>query len=265
MDSWFAAWSRVLLATLVLLPFIRPAKLSLSHKLMLMLIGAIQIGAMYSFYYPSFMYLSVPEVLLFTVMTPVYITLLNDVLNKSFEWRYLLVALLAVIGAIVIRYQDLSGDYLFGVLLVQGANLCFATGQVLYKRLDNTLETPHSQRFPWFFIGALLVSTVSMLAFGNLDKLPQTATQWGIIVYLGLVASGLGYLAWNKGATKVSVGTLAVMNNVLIPAGILVNVVIWSTPANPVPLTIGSTIIVFALVLDSYLQRSKNLKARDNV
>lgn len=256
-DSWFAAWSRVLLATLVLLPFIRPANLSHSHKLMLMLIGAVQIGAMYSFYYPSFMYLSVPEVLLFTVMTPIYITLLNDLFNRSFEWRYLLVALLAVIGAVVIRYQNLSDDYLIGILLVQGANLCFATGQILYKRLDKTLAIPHSQRFPWFFIGALLVSSIGLMVFGNLDKLPQTDTQWGIIIYLGIVASGIGYLAWNKGATKVSVGTLAVMNNLLIPAGILVNVVIWSKPANPIPLVIGSSIIVFALVLDSYLQRRR--------
>ncbi len=256
-DAWFAAWTRILLATLVLLPFLRPSRISTPHKLKLMLVGAIQIGAMYGFYYQSFLYLSVPEVLLFTVMTPIYITLINDLMEKSFHWRYLLVALLAVVGAVIIRYQTLDLNYLKGIAIVQGANLCFAAGQVMYKHLDNQLTIKHSERFGWFFLGALLVSSCSLVAFCNVDKLPQTSLQWGVIVYLGLVASGLGYLMWNKGATLVSVGQLAVMNNLLIPAGILVNVIIWSKPSDPLRLVLGSAVILLALLIDTYWQKRR--------
>ena len=77
-DAWFSVLMRIALATLVFLPFLKFKKTPKPLAIKLMLIGAIQLGAMYSFYYHSFLYLSVPEVLLFTVMTPIYITLLND-------------------------------------------------------------------------------------------------------------------------------------------------------------------------------------------
>ncbi|CCQ09209.1 Putative acetate efflux pump, MadN [Pseudoalteromonas luteoviolacea B = ATCC 29581] len=258
-DSWFAAWSRVLLACCVLVPFIRPQRLNQQHKLALMSIGAIQIGLMYGFYYQSFLYLSVPEVLLFTVMTPIYITLIHDAINKTFHWRYLVVALLAVFGAVVIRYEPLDSAYWTGILLVQGANLCFATGQVWYKHLDKSLNIKHTERFAWFFIGALIISSIGLLLFGNITKLPTTVTQWSVIVYLGLIASGVGYLAWNKGATLVSVGTLAVMNNALIPAGILVNILIWNKPSEPLRLALGSAMIVLALMVDWRINQSRRV------
>jgi drug/metabolite transporter (DMT)-like permease len=34
-----------------------------------------------------------------------------------------------------------------------------------------------------------------------------------ILVWLGVVASGLGYFMWNYGATQVDAGTLGIMNN----------------------------------------------------
>lgn len=53
--------------------------------------------------------------------------------------------------------------------------------------------------------------------------MPQTTLQWGILVFLGVVASGIGYFMWNYGATQVDAGTLGIMNNMHVPAGLLVN------------------------------------------
>ena len=57
--------------------------------------------------------------------------------------------------------------------------------------------------------------------------MPQTTLQWGILVFLGVVASGIGYFMWNYGATQVDAGTLGIMNNMHVPAGLLVNLAIW--------------------------------------
>ena len=103
-DAWFSVLMRIALATLVFLPFLKFKKTPKPLAIKLMLIGAIQLGAMYSFYYHSFLYLSVPEVLLFTVMTPIYITLLNDALERHFNPRFLVIAIIAVCGALAIRY-----------------------------------------------------------------------------------------------------------------------------------------------------------------
>jgi len=251
-DAWFSVLMRVALATVIFLPFLKLRQIEAKVAWQLMVCGALQLGIMYGFYYQSFLYLSVPEVLLFTVMTPIYITLLNDLLNRRLNLGFIFSALLAVIGAITIRYQGLDEGFLKGFLIVQGANLCFAAGQVGYKRTMTKERTKLPQRtvFGWFFIGALAVVIPCYLILGNPEKLPTTTLQWSILTYLGLVASGLGYFAWNKGATQVNVGTLAVANNLLIPAGIVVNLVFWNRDADIFRLTVGAAIILLALVLN---------------
>ena len=257
-DAWFSVLIRIALATLVFLPFLKFKQTPKPLALKLMLIGAIQLGVMYSFYYHSFLFLSVPEVLLFTVMTPLYITLLNDALNKHFNPRFFIVALIAVIGAITIRYENLNSNFIIGLLLVQGANISFAVGQVTYKRLMMNNKLDDKTVFGWFFIGALIIATICYALFGNSNKLPTTFTQWGILIYLGLVASGLGYFMWNKGATLVNVGALAVMNNLLIPAGIIINVLIWNRDADIVRLSIGAAIMLGALLVNQMLNKKVN-------
>lgn len=255
-DAWFSVLIRVALAALVFLPFLKKIPTPLAFKLML--IGALQLGVMYGFYYHSFLFLSVPEVLLFTVMTPLYITLLNDALNKQFNPQFFIVAFIAVLGAITIRYENLDSNFLVGLLLVQGANISFAIGQVTYKRLMLNKQLDDKTVFGWFFIGALIVASACYALFGDLNKLPSTSTQWGILIYLGIVASGLGYFMWNKGATLVNVGALAVMNNLLIPAGIIVNVLIWNRDADLLRLSIGAGVMLSALVVNQIMAKSAN-------
>lgn len=257
-DAWFSVLLRITLATLVFLPFLNIKQTPRSVALKLMLIGAVQLGLMYSFYYHSFLYLSVPEVLLFTVMTPIYITLLNDVFDRRFNPKFFIVAIVAVFGAVAIRYENINTNFVIGLLLVQAANICFATGQVTYKRLICNSNSNINQKtvFGWFFIGALCVAIICYALFGDINKIPTTATQWGILIYLGSIASGLGYFAWNKGATLVNVGTLAVMNNLLIPTGIVVNVIIWNKEADLFRLSIGATIILGALLINQFFNKN---------
>ncbi|MGS9064477.1 EamA family transporter, partial [Salmonella enterica subsp. enterica serovar Infantis] len=59
------------------------------------------------------------------------------------------------------------------------------------------------------------------------QKLPETTLQWSILVFLGVVASGIRYFMWNYGATPVDAGTLGIMNNMHVPAGLRVNLAIW--------------------------------------
>lgn len=256
-DAWFSVLMRIGLATLVFLPFLRPKQVPLSVAIKLMLIGAIQLGLMYVFYYQSFLYLTVPEVLLFTVMTPIYITLLNDAFEGKFHPHFMISAVIATLGAVAIRYDGIDSGFLLGFAMVQGANLCFAIGQVCYKRLMKEQSIEQKTVFGFFFIGALIVATVCYAIFGNSEKLPTTSTQWGVLIYLGTIASGFGYFMWNKGATIVNVGVLAVMNNLLIPAGILVNLLIWNRDADLFRLSLGGGLILIALLVNQQLEKRR--------
>ncbi|WP_136248933.1 carboxylate/amino acid/amine transporter [Halomonas borealis] len=258
-DSYFSVMSRIVLAALLFLPLLRPRRLRGRQRLVLMGLGAVQLGVMYIFFYQSFLLLSVPEVLLFTVLTPLYITLLDDLMFRRFSPFHLVTAAMAVLGAAVIRYRGLDGDYWLGFLVVQGANFCFALGQVGYRRFSAGLpdELPRFSVFGWFYLGAAIVALPAFLWWGDATALPATPLQWGVLIWLGLVASGVGYFLWNIGATRVDAGSLAVMNNALVPAGLLVNLLIWNHDADLLRLTLGGLIILASLLVNEWWQRRR--------
>ncbi|MDP5149158.1 EamA family transporter [Rheinheimera baltica] len=244
-DAYLAVLIRVVLACCVFLPFLRAQPWPLVIKLLTL--GAVQLGLMYLFYYQAFLLLSVPEVIIFTIFTPVYITLLYDLMQRRFQYQFLLAAIVAVLAAAIMRYHRLTEDYWLGFALVQGANLCFAVGQVGYKLLmsKHTKAVRQHQLFAWFYLGALIVALPAWVWLGG-PKYPATAEQWAVLLWLGLVASGGGYFWWNKGATQVSSGVLAVMNNMLIPAGLVVNIVVWNRSENLLSIALGSLLLVIS-------------------
>lgn len=258
-DSWFSVLMRVVLAALVFIPFTKFKQVPNKLKAKLMAIGGIQLGLMYCFYYQSFLLLSVPEVLLFTVFTPIYVTLFYDLLKGRFSPWYLVTAAIAVAGAAFIKFAGINENFLMGFLVVQGANLCFAIGQVGYKYVmeQEQVELPQHSVFGYFYIGATVVATIAFSIFGSFDKMPTTGVQWGVLIYLGTIASGLGYFIWNKGATMVNAGALAVMNNLLVPAGLIVNIVIWNRDVDLVKLSIGGGIILLSLVVNELWVKPK--------
>ena len=95
----------------------------------------------------------------------------------------------------------------------------------------------------------------AFLLLGNPEKLPQTSLQLGVLAWLGLLASGLGFYLWNKGATLVDGGTLGIMNNALIPAGLLVNLVIWNRDADLSRLALGGAVILLSLWVNRWWKR----------
>lgn len=257
-DSWFAVLVRVALAAVVFLPFLRWRGLSLKIILLYMLVGAFQLGIMYLFVFQAYNYLTIVEFLLFTVLTPLYITLFYDLLERQhLRWGYLFSAMLAVIGAAIIRYDHLSGSFWLGLLYVQLANISFAIGQVGYKRMMEVYPIPQRLAFSWFYIGACTVALLGWMIFGDVSKLPMTKIQWGVLIWLGVGASGIGYFMWNYGATQVDAGTLAIMNNMLVPAGLLVNFVVWQQHPDWLSFILGSSLLLLSLwVHRHWLNRS---------
>lgn len=248
-DSDFAVLVRVVIATAVFIPFTRWRGLPVRLLAGFWLAGALQFGITYLCLYRSFNVLTVPEVLLFTVLTPIYVTLLDDGLAKRFNPWGLFAALVAVTGGIIIRFKNIEGEYLIGFLLLQIANATFAAGQVLCRQLLKRYPTeqPMHRFFCHFFLGALVLTIPSFLLFGDTGRLPQTITQWGVLVWMGLFATALGMFWWIKGSIQVDAGTLAVMNELHVPAGLLVNLLIWNHDANLPKLALGGAAIIASL------------------
>lgn len=256
-DSDFAVLSRIVLAALLFLPFTRFRGVPGPLLRGLLLIGVLQFGITYLCLYRSFAYLSVPEVLLFTITTPIYVALLDDGLRRRFSPIALVAALLAVLGAGVIRYDGITDGYVIGFILLQIANFAFAAGQIGYKHLmlRHPSSIPNHQVFFYFYVGAVLIAAPSYLLFGNHALLPGTLVEWSVIAWLGFAASGVGLYLWNQGACRVDAGTLAVMNNALVPAGLVVNLLIWNRDADLLRLAVGGGIILFSLWVNARFSR----------
>ena len=262
-DSDFAVLVRVVIAMAVFAPMTVWRGLPSALMRGFWLAGALQFGVTYLCLYRSFTVLTVPEVLLFTVLTPIYVTLLDDALERRFNRWAMLAAAVAVIGGIIIRFRPLHGDYLMGFILLQIANATFAAGQVICRRLlmRYPTEIPMYRFFGHFFLGALVLAVPSWLLFGDPSKLPQSTMQWGVLVYMGLFATALGMYWWIKGSTQVDAGVLAVMNELHVPAGLLVNVLIWNLGTDLQRLALGGLVIMASFWLNR-LGRKASAAAR---
>lgn len=84
-DPYFAVLTRVLLAGMVFLPLTRWRGVEPRFIAGVTLVGALQFGVTYICLYLSFNLLSVAEVLLFTVLTPLHVTLIDDALQRRFN------------------------------------------------------------------------------------------------------------------------------------------------------------------------------------
>jgi len=249
LDPTAVAVLRLLCALLVFLPFLRRRQLSRRAQLRLAAIGAVQFGLMYILYLHAFARLQAYEVALFTIFTPIYIALLDAALEHRWEVRHLLAAVLSLGGAGVLLWRTGVGSgAVGGFILVQFSNLCFAAGQLAYKRERPKLKgVGDAEVFALPYAGALAATLVASLFTTDWPAFRLTLPQAGVIAYLGIVASGLGFFWWNLGATRVNTGTLAVFNNAKIPLGIAVSLLFFGESAN-LPRLLLSAALMFAAV-----------------
>ena len=249
LDGAFISAARLTLALLVFLPLLRVRGLSRRTMFTLAGIGALQFGVMYLAYNESFRFLKSYEVALFTLTTPVLVTLLADAFDRILRPRALLAALIAVAGsACIVAKADAVGGALTGLALVQLSNLAFALGQVLYRRVRRpSPDTRDRDIFALLYAGALAVALPATLVRTNFSALPLTPMNAGVLLYLGVIASGLGFFLWNLGATRVSAGTLAAMNNAKIPLGIAVSLLVFGETANVPRLLVGGALMALGV------------------
>lgn len=213
-------------------------------------LGAVQFGGMYLCYTEAFHYLPSAQIALLTTLTPLYIILLDGILSKhkKLNAHHLIAALLAVLGGGGILWQGWGGadDFWVGCLLVQLSNVCFAIGQVIYARLGaNWFSTNERSQFAWLYLGAFLITIPGGL--NGIDQLSELNWhQWGILIYLGAIASGACFFLWNYGARRVTPVQLSIMNNLKIPLATAASLFIFGESVKLPMLLTGSLLIASA-------------------
>ena len=259
-NPWTLSLLRTVIALIIFLPII-DLKIPRKHMLVMGLIGAIQIGIMYLLYLNAFLFISVSKILLFTITTPLYVTIVSDIIDQRIRSLFLMLSIGSIIGALLIRFTSFGTNDIVGLFLIQGANLCFATGQVLYKNfIKNSKRSSRGMSdFAYFYFGALVITIIGFMLSNSNISLPTNLFQWTLVIWLGAIASGLGFYLWNRGALLVSSGTLAVMNNLVIPLGLIIEIIIFSKVINLETFLIGTLIIIGTIIMSLKIDSKVNI------
>ena len=242
---------RLVMCAAVFLPFLRLKRIPASAALKLAAIGMIEFGAMYLLYLRAYDYLKAHEVALFAIATPLYLAVLETVARRRWDNRLALAAVLAVAGAAVVAWQALSTHRLTaGFLLMQGSNVCFAIGQFFYRRIKASLpEVRDRELFALLYIGAAALALAATLPANSWQYFRPTSVQWLVLVYLGVVASGLCFFWWNLGATRVKAATLAAFNDAKVPLGVLCSLLFFGESADLPRLLLGGGLMLAGILV----------------
>ena len=263
-DPVFAATMRLGIAGLAFIPFLRWSKIPRGSHLKLLGCGAVQFGIMYVCYMTAFQIAPGQShlVALFSILTPLYVVLINDLLKREFHIKYLYAALLAIAGAAIIKARAGSMNSLwiaFG--LMQIAGVAFGFGQVYYRDWKRKhIEVKDHQIFALLYAGGFAVAAIACALFTSWDRTQLDAKKLQVLTYLGIVASGAGFFLWNKGATLCRAGTLAAFNNAVVPLAMACSLFIfgeWSELEGGAffRLILGSAFIIAAVAISEKTTR----------
>jgi len=248
---------RLGIAALVFLPFIKFRKLEKNVLLPLLAIGSLQFGLMYIFYNWSFQFLKAFEVALFTIFTPFYIVVVNSLIEKKWNHYYFITSILAIIGTGIIVHTGFNRPGMIsGFMVVQLSNICFAVGQVLYRRVmraNAALKDAEIFAVPYF--GGFLTAVIVSIPFVDWSNITITFTQWCNLLYLGALASGLGFFLWNFGARRTNIGALAIFNNFKIPLAITVSLLFFHEKTDLPSLLLGGFLVLGSLLLNEGIEK----------
>jgi drug/metabolite transporter (DMT)-like permease len=264
-DPNFVAFIRLFISFLIFLPFLKLKQINSKIFFSFAFTGAVQYGIMYISYIYAFHFIKAYEVALFTIFTPIYIVIINDLLKHKFHPGYYGIASIALIGtAIIVWHNITSAELLTGFILVQTANISFAYGQLNYKNVMRKFpELNDTDVFALLYLGGVFIAFPISLFTTDCFSLILSGKEIYTLLYLGIVASGVGFFLWNYGARRVNTGSLAVYNNLKIPLAIIVSIIFFSEKINISNLLIGGLIVTFALVINEYRINKQYTKLND--
>jgi drug/metabolite transporter (DMT)-like permease len=261
LDPNLVAFIRLALSFVAFLPFLKIKSLPKDIIVKFILLGMLQYGLMYISYIHAYQYLKAYQIALFTIFTPLYITLINDVLTRKFHPLFLMTASLAIFGTGIIIYKDIGlKDFQIGFLLMQISNICFAFGQIYYKKIMRENKALKDKNiFGLLYFGAVFITAITAGITVTWQTIAITNTQVFALLYLGLIASGLCFFLWNYGAKLTNPGSLAIMNNIKIPLAIFLALILFGESASLIKLCLGGAIIIIALAINERFKAKNKL------
>jgi len=173
-------------------------------------------------------------------------------LKDNLGWRRLFGMVLAFVGVGLIAGQPQSEQNMVPLFLVIGGAFSWAAGQVMIKTLNpvgglTLIAWVAVWAAPQLFVCSFLFEEGQLQAIREAD-----AKGWGIVIYLGLVMTALGYTIWYHLLTKYDVNQVTPFLLLLPVTTVMGSVLILGETLTPIVITGGIVVIVGVAVILSY-------------
>ena len=247
------AAGRLVVAAIIFLPLAGRTVAEPRARFAAALLGAVQFGLMYVLYVASFRWLAAWVVALMTIFTPLYVVLLAGGPAGRGWLRNLAAVAMAIGGAGLVTVQGARADVPWpGILLLQGANLCFAAGQLRFGVLRRRSGAPDAGLVAWMYAGAAAVTVAALPVAAALGDNPFAG--WSmrallVLLYLGALPTALGFYLWNRGAARTRPAFLAAANNLKVPLAVVVSWLVFGEAVAGGRALLGLALVAGALLV----------------
>ena len=114
----------------------------------------------------------------------------------------------------------------FGISLLMLSNLLFAIGNVLISKWEGQKRWNQSLTSNGLTFGFILALVVTLVAKQSWSFDYGHWRAWILPLYLGFIATGLGFFLWNRGVQKVSAFPASLIGNFKAPLSVFWGVVL---------------------------------------
>lgn len=218
---------------------------------LVILLGILNIPLNQYFFLVGVSYTSAPNVSLAYALTPVFVFIIAAIFLKERVSALKIIGIaVAVSGAIVLLSEkgfNFSSDTMKGDIFALMASFSWGLYTIIGRNFTRKYGAIYSTALS-MASGTIFFIPVFLFVQGSYDFSTIAPLNWGQIIYLGAITSGVGYALWFYALKKIEASKLAVFNNFQPALTAILAFLIFGTAVTPY-FIVGGTMIVIGVVL----------------
>ena len=195
-------------------PFLR---IDRSDWPMLLLLGIINIPMNQLMFVWGLRYTTPPDASLAYALSPAFVLVISRLLGHEKLTRAKVLGIVcAIAGTCIVLLEkglSLRSEHLFGNVIELCASMSWALFTVFGRRMSIKIGAVYATGLSMLIGSIVYLPLYALLPVEHVPPSLITADQWGGLMYLGVVTSGVGFGLWYYLLTKMEASKVAVFNN----------------------------------------------------
>lgn len=253
MSSTFVSVARAVIATVFLLLFIKLSGRKMNFPAVrkclkwILFIGSL-LGVNWILYFEACTYTTVAKASLCYYMSPVIVLMTSPIFFKEkLTAKKIVCILIAIIGMAFISgpFWQGGGEDSKGIII--GLLAAFFYAAVIIASRYTSDAPPYEKTLIQLGTAALILIPYYILTEG-LHPIEATVLQWLLILFMGVVITGIGYVIYFEVVSKLDAQTIAIYAYVDPIVSVLLSALVLSEPLG-ITGTIGAVLIIGSMII----------------